>query len=89
MTDQEALAIAWSAVDQEQLHDQIRGLAGLRLATAAEERDVLGIIDPQLRDTWYVSFWLKLEDDVVDQSPNTILIKIDDQSGNAELVYQM
>jgi hypothetical protein len=89
MTEAEALARATVAMQKEGLQDQITGLKSIRLSLASEVREVLGFGEPDVRDTWYVSFGLKLDEDVVDQSPDDVLFTVDDQSGEVTLVYQM
>ena len=89
MTESEALAKAYAVVRGEGLQDQITGLKSVRLSLASEVRSVLGCDDPDLADTWYVSFGLKLDEGVVYQHPDDILLTVDDHTGRVTLHYQM
>jgi len=89
MTESEALIIASAVLHEAGLQDEVTGLKSIRLSLAAEVREVLGSTDPDLADTWYVSFALKLDEGVVSQHPDNILITVDDHSGQATLIYQM
>lgn len=89
MTEAEALDRAWSVLRESDSEQEVGGLKSIRLSTAAEVREVLEVDDPDLTDTWYVSFLLKLDEGVVDQIPDDILITVDDRTGEATLHYQM
>jgi hypothetical protein len=89
MTEAEALEIAWSVIRGTALEQEIVGLKSIRLSIAAEVREVLEIEDPDLTDTWYVSFLLKLDEGVIYQHPDDILITVDDCTGEATLHCQM
>ena len=88
MTEAEALDRAWSVIRRLGL-EHITGLKSIHLTTAAEVREVLEVDDPELTDTWHVSFLLKLDEGVVYQHPDDILITIDDRTGEPTLHYQM
>ena len=89
MSEREALATAWSFLHKYDLHHDVTGLKSIRLSRAAEVREVLGSEDPDLTDTWYVSFGLKLAEQHPNIHPDDLLITIDDHTGVATLVYQM
>jgi hypothetical protein len=78
MTEEEALERAWSVVREAGLEQEIVRLKTIRLSTAAEVREVLEVDEPDLADTWYVSFLLKLDAGVVYQHPDCILVTDDD-----------
>jgi hypothetical protein len=89
MTEAEAPARATAAMQREGLQGEMTGLKSIRLSLASEVREGLRCDETDVRDTWYVSFSLKLDEDVVDQSPDNVLFTVDDQSGEVTLVYQM
>jgi hypothetical protein len=89
MTEAEALERAWSVVRQAGIEQEIVRLKSIRLSTAAEVREVLEVDEPDLTDTWYVSFLLKLDEGVLYQHPDDILITVDDGTGEATVHYQM
>jgi hypothetical protein len=84
-----ALELAWTVVRREGLEQAIVGLESIRLSTAAEVQQVLAVNEPGLSDVWYVSFLLKLEQDIASQHPDDLLITVNDQTGEASLHYQM
>jgi hypothetical protein len=89
MTEAEALDRAWTALRKCGSEQEVTGLKSIRLSTVAEVREFLEIDNPDITDTWYVCFQLKLESGVVHQHPDDILISIDDSSGEATLHWQM
>ena len=97
MTEAEALDKAWAMVRENDLERDIVGLKSVHLSRVSEVREVLGDNSdvrevlglPELADTWYVSFLLKLQEGVVYQHPDDILISIDDRTGEPTLHWQM
>jgi hypothetical protein len=89
MTEPEALAIVTTAIREEGLGAQITGLKSIRFSPASEFREVFGCDDPDARDVWYVSFALKLDEGVIEQHPDDVLFKVDDQTGEVTLIWQM
>ncbi len=88
MSDADALTAIWTAIDAQGLRNEVKCLKSIRLATAKEFREFFGCEPEDPRDMWYASFWMNL-DDGVKQHLDTILIKLDDCTGEIELEYQM
>ncbi len=88
MTEAEALERARAALRECGSEQEVIGLKSIRLSTATEWREFIGVDEPNKKDTWYVRFQLKLDEGIV-QHPDDILISIDDHSGEATLHSQM
>lgn len=89
MTQDEAVAIAWATLNQHGRSGSVSRIASVRLRTAAEAREMFGENIPPWRDTWYIDFQLPLEPGVLLQSPDTLLVAVDDASEEGTIVYQL
>ena len=89
MTEPEALSLAWSVLRERGLQDEVGKVGSIHFSTAQERREVLGKDHPDQSDYWYVTFSLKLDDGVVSQTPDSILVQIDNSTRVATILAQM
>lgn len=89
MTESEATSRAWSALRQHNLLDQVVGVGSIHLSTVQERQDCLGYDPLDVADYWYITFLLKLDENVVSQTPDSILVQIDNVTHDVEIVTQM
>jgi hypothetical protein len=88
VSEPEATALAWAAIDGLGVRGNVTGLIGIRLSTLKEFCDFWGFDPEDRRDQWYARFQLR-DDEEGPTHPDTVLITVDDRTGEAEVHYQM